>query len=225
MNRTRKLILGAVAGALVAGGGAAIAATQLGGSSGVDSQAVINDAAQQLGVDPAKLSDALKKALADQIDALVTSGRLSQAEADALKARIQSGDVPLFDGGHFGFGRFGDVLGGLDAAASYLGISTDTLRSELESGKTLAEVAKGQSKSVDGLVSALQAPVKTKLDAAVSAGQLTKAREDAILSEVKQRITDFVNGTAGGPGFRHGFFHGERDHLWRGRPSFSGPTA
>ena len=36
---------------LLAGGGGAIAATQF-GSSGVDSQAVIDDAAQQLGIDP-----------------------------------------------------------------------------------------------------------------------------------------------------------------------------
>jgi uncharacterized protein YidB (DUF937 family) len=224
MNRTRKLILGAVAGALVAGGGAAIAATQLGGSSGVDSQAVINDAAQQLGVDPSKLSDALKKALADQIDSLVASGRLSQSEADALKSRIQSGDAPLFGGGHLGFGHRGDFFGGLDTVATYLGISTDTLRSELGSGKTLAEVAKAHGKSVDGLVSALRDAVKTKLDAAVSAGRLTKAQEDSILSDVKQRITDFVNGT-GDPGLRHGFFRGDGDHLWHGRPSFSGPTA
>jgi hypothetical protein len=38
-------------GVLLAGGGGAIAATQF-GSSGVDSQAVIDDAAQQLGIDP-----------------------------------------------------------------------------------------------------------------------------------------------------------------------------
>src|SRR5438093_12293152 len=125
-GRKRKLVVGAVVGALVAGGGGAIAATQFGSSGGVDSQAVVNDAAQQLGIDPGKLSDALKKAVSDQVDALVAAGRLSKEQGDALKARIQSGEVPLF-GAHFGFRPFGfghfGVFAGPDAAASYLGLT------------------------------------------------------------------------------------------------------
>jgi uncharacterized protein YidB (DUF937 family) len=157
-----------VAAALVAGGAAAIAATQL-GSSGIASQAVIDDAAKRLGVDPGKLSDALRRALADQIDSLVASGRLSQAQGDALKQRIQSGQAPLFGGrfgfdhGH-GFGRFGAV--GLGAAAGYLGVSGPDLRNALASGKTLAQVAQEHGKSLEGLVSALVDAAKQKLDAA-----------------------------------------------------------
>ncbi len=49
----------------------------------------------------------------------------------------------------------GGGLIGLDAAASYLGLSDEELRTELEDGSTLAEVAGEQDKSVDGLVTAL----------------------------------------------------------------------
>jgi hypothetical protein len=57
MKRNRKLFIGAVALLAAAGGGVAIAASD--NSPAEESQAVINDAAQQLGVSPSKLSDAL----------------------------------------------------------------------------------------------------------------------------------------------------------------------
>ena len=62
-----KVIAGAVAGLAVAGGGAAIAANRL-GSPKQESQAVLNDAAKQLGVAPSALSAALKKALENRVD-------------------------------------------------------------------------------------------------------------------------------------------------------------
>src|ERR671938_1712935 len=115
-RRKRQIVAGAAAGLAVAGGGAAIAATQL-GSPGAESQAVVNDAARQLGIQPSKLSDALKKALENRVDAAVAAGRLTKAQGDALKARIESGDAPLFPlGGHHerGFRHHGPNL---DAAA------------------------------------------------------------------------------------------------------------
>ena len=68
------------------------------------------------------------------------------------------------------------------------------LRAQLESGKTLAQIAKSQNKSVDGLVSALVTAKTKELDAAVKAGRLTKAEEQTLLSNLKQHITDMVNG-------------------------------
>jgi hypothetical protein len=199
-----RLIAGTVAGLAVAGGGAALAADQLGGSPQQESQAVLNDAAQQLGVTPGALSSALKKALENRVDAAVAAGRLTKAQGEELKHQIESGDLPLFGGPGLGmhhvFGMFGR---GLDAAASYLGLTEDQLRTQLESGKTLAEVAKAQNKSVDGLVNALVADAKQKLDAAVKSGRVTQSQENSILSDLKSHITNFVNGTLPKFGFRH----------------------
>ena len=202
-----RVIAGAVAGLAVAGGGAALAADQLGGSPQQESQAVVNDAAKQLGVTPGALSSALKKALENRVDAAVAAGRLTKAQGDELKQRIESGDFPIFGGGpglgmHHAFGIFGH---GLDAAASYLGLTEDQLRTQLENGKTLAEVAKAQNKSVDGLVDAIVADAKQHLDAAVKAGRITKSQEASILSDIKARTSDFVNGKAPRFGFRHHF--------------------
>jgi hypothetical protein len=206
----RKLVAGAVVGLAVAGGGGALAAEKL-GSPSAESEAVVSDAAKQLGIQPSALSNALKNALEHRVDAAVSDGRLTKEQGDALKKAIESGAVPLFGGFHrgFGFGLHFGLFGDLDAAASYLGLTDAELRERLESGKTLAQVAKDQGKSVDGLVQALVDAAKKRLDAAVSAGRLTKEHEDSILTELKQRITDFVNGMR--PRFHDDGFRGFRE--------------
>src|SRR4029450_4713917 len=174
MKRQRKLIFGAAALLAAAGGGVAIAASD--SSPAEDNQAVLDSAAKQLGVSPSKLSDALKKAIGDRIDAAVASGRLSKEQGDALKQRINSNQFPLFGGLHgrgFGHGLF---LGKLDGAGDYLGLTEEQLRSQLESGKSLAQIAQAQGKSASGLVDALVNAAREKLDDAVAAGRLTRSQ-------------------------------------------------
>jgi polyhydroxyalkanoate synthesis regulator phasin len=186
----RKVAAGVAAGLAVAGGGAAIAATRS-DSPSETSGAVVNDAAKQLGVQPSALSAALKRALENRVDEAVAAGRLTREEGDAIKARIESGEFPIFGGGpraHVGH------LATLDAAATYLGLTEAELRSRLEGGKTLAEVAEDQGKSVDGLVQALTDEATKRLDAAVAAGRLTKEQEQSILADLKEHLTDLVNG-------------------------------
>lgn len=208
MKRNRKLMLGI--GVLLAAAGGSVAFAASDSSPSEENQAVLDNAAKQLGISPGKLSDALKKALSDRVDAAVAAGRLTKAQGDELKQRINSDDFPLFGGLNRGFGHFG-FFGKIDAAADYLGLTEAQLHSELESGKSLAQVAKEHGKSVDGLVDALVAAAKKDLDSAVAAGRLTKAQETEMLNGLRDRITSLVNSThPGGPhfgrppdGFRH----------------------
>jgi hypothetical protein len=216
LNRKTKIVVGAVALLSAGGAGAAVAASQ-DSSRASESKAVIDDAAQQLGIPSSKLSDALKKALSDRVDAAVAAGRITKAEGDAIKQRIASDAFPLLGGLHRGFGHHA-FFGRLETAAAYIGITEAQLRTELESGKSLAQVATAHDKSVDGLINALYAGAKKKLDDAVSAGRLTKAQETEMLGVLKDRITQMINRTGGlgephfrGPDF--GFRH------------FDGPTA
>lgn len=219
-----KVAAGAAALLAVAGGGAAIAATQL--SPKQESQTVLNDAAKELGVSPSELSAALKSALEKRIDAAVAAGRLTEAQADELKQQIESGDFPLFGVPGFGPGHGGfehhEMLGGLGVAATYLGLSEDEVRTQLESGRSLADVAKAKGKSVDGLVDALVADAKKHLDDDVSEGDLTRAQADQLMSRLEEGIRSMVNGErpsiAPGPGF--GFRHG-----FEGPPPFDGAAA
>ena len=214
----RKVVVGGVVALAVAVTGGAYAATRE-TTPRQESQAVINDAARQLGVQPAQLSSALRKALANRVDAAVADGRITKAEGDALKARINSGDFPLFGGRdherhHFGRGPMFH-LHSLEAAASYLGLTQAQLRTQLNGGKTLAEVARDRDKSVDGLVDALVEAQNAKLDQAVKDGRLTQAQANEIKQGQRERIADFVtNGQLrfrfrdrgrgpGGPGFFH----------------------
>jgi hypothetical protein len=219
-NRT-KLAAGAGAALAVVGAGAAVAADKL--TPKEESKAVVEDAAKQLGVDPAKLSQALRKALENRIDEAVKDGRLSKEQGEAMKARIEADDFPLFGGGH-GFGHRGFTLHGfrdLGTAAAFLGVGEDALRERLRDGDTLADVAKEKGKSVDALVSAIVAATTKRLDEAVAAGRITKAQRDEIVAGLKQRTTEIVNGDfpafrgRGGPGFgpRFGGPGFERPHL------------
>jgi len=194
-STTRRLAAGGIAALAVAGGGAAIAATQE--SPRADSKAALGDAAAQLGVSEQKLDDALRTALENRVDEAVQDGRLTENEGQRLKDAIESGDVPVLGvplGGHGPDGP-GHHMMGLDAAASYLGLSEADLRSELESGKTLADVAGEQDKAVGGLVDALVADAKADLDQAVQDGRLTKAQRDELAAGLEARMTDLVNGT------------------------------
>ena len=214
LNRKAKIVVSAAALVSAAGAGAAVAASR-DSSPSSESKAVLDDAANQLGISSSKLSDALKKALGDRVDAAVAAGRITKAEADALKQRIASSDFPLVGGLHRGFGHV--VFPAVEAAAGYIGITEAQLRTELQGGKSLAQVATAHGKSVDGLVNALVAEAKSKLDAAVSAGRLTKSQETELLSRLKDRITSRVNGVELG---RPHFFRPES-----GFRHFDGPSA
>jgi hypothetical protein len=98
-------------------------------------------------------------------------------------------------------------MAGLDAAAKYLGLTDAQLRAQLQSGKSLADVAKARNKPLAGLKSAIEAAVKSDLDKAVSDKRLTQAQEDRILSDLHGRLDEIVNRKLGRQRGRLGFRH------------------
>ena len=94
----------AVAGALALGVGAggAIAASKGSTTSG---NGFLARVAGHLGISTQKLEDATKAAAIDQVDADLEAGRITKAQADEMKARINAGGVPLFFGGPHRFGE------------------------------------------------------------------------------------------------------------------------
>jgi polyhydroxyalkanoate synthesis regulator phasin len=205
----RRIAVIALSGALVAGGaGAAFAAATKDDGKKAE-QAVLDDAAQRLNVTSAKLREALAAAQDAQIDQAVKDGTLTQKQADAIKAaRKQSGRVlgplggPGLHGKRFGPGRGGPgALGGLrqgllDDVADALGTTPAKLFSELRAGKSLADVAKANGKSVDDVRSAVKAAVKTRLDKAVADGDLTQKQADAMLERVDDMLEKIESGGA-----------------------------
>jgi len=81
------------------------------------------------------------------------------------------------------------------AVTSYLGLQRAQIRADLAAGQTLAQIANATpGKSSAGLVSAIMAPIKTKLDAAVTAQKLSATTESTILSHLNAKVTAVVNG-------------------------------
>jgi hypothetical protein len=223
---TRPIAIAAVALLAVAGGGIAYAAT----SGGNPRDALLNDAAQRLNVSPDKLRSALQGAFGDQLDQAVKAGKLTQQQADAIKQRMQqNGDVPPLGGPGAGphvlmrvEARGVGLRAGLKATANYLGLKPAQLLQQLQSGKSLADVAKAQGKDVKGLEDAIVAAVKARLDRAVTKGHITSAQRDKLLQGLQQHIADLVNakgpGPLCGPGMMRGGLAGPGGppRLWRG---------
>jgi hypothetical protein len=124
----------------------------------------------------------------------------------ASAALVVGGGAGLAEAAQSNGGGPGHAPGPASAAvADYLGLTATELRTQVESGKTLADVARAQGKTVSGLEDAIVADAKTHLDADVAAGKLTAAQEATMLADLKSHVDDVVNGIApaGGPGGRH----------------------
>jgi len=94
-----------------------------------------------------------------------------------------------------GLGPAGGMWAGqsaMNAAASYLGISQDQLRSQLQAGKSLAELATAKGKSVSGLKNAIIAAATSRINA--TAG-LSAAQKAELISEMKSHVNSLVNAT------------------------------
>ncbi|MEP6909391.1 MAG: hypothetical protein ABI896_03035 [Actinomycetota bacterium] len=207
MLKSKRTLAVAAALGIAAGAGGAIAASNSTAPSG---NGFLARVAGHLGISTQKLQDATKAAAIDQVNADLKAGRITKTQADELKARINAGDVPSFGGPHrfgdFGHGDHGPGGGHLSGAAGYLGLTVPQLLQKLSTGKSLADVAKAQNKSVDGLKQAMIDSAQKMFDQAVKDGRLTKAQADQEMTELKSGIDAIVNGTFRGPG-RHEEFH------------------
>lgn len=201
------LLGGAAGGALATSGGSKTTTTT---TPSATRQAVMDaflgDVAGRLGVDVSKLKDALKGAAVDQVNQAVKDGKLTQAQADAVIARINSGDVGPglglgrgfgpgmgfgFDKGHMGFGGV-DMMA---TAATYLGITEAQLQTQLRSGKSLADVATATSgKTVAGLEDAIVAAATKAVNANTN---LTADQKAQIIANLKTMVDAMVTRTPG----------------------------
>ena len=119
--------------------------------------------------------------LAAHLQSLVDDGTLTTSQRDAVVTALEAAR-PDHGGGRHGGGRHGGGHGGrhggfrgemLDTAATAIGITADELKTEIEAGKTIAEVAVENGKTAQDVIDALVATAS---------------------ADLTQRITDLVNG-------------------------------
>jgi hypothetical protein len=115
--------------------------------------------------------------------------------------------------GPWGMGGFGGPQNSLVAvAAQVLGIDQPTLVATLNSGKTIADVAKDKGVALDKIVDAFVAERAEALKSAVAAGRLTQAQADAWLSTMKTNVTAQLNEKFTPRGFGMGMGFADEDH-------------
>ena len=94
--------------------------------------------------------------------------------------------------GRVGFGVQGDPLA---AAATFLGTTTADLRTKLESGQTLAQIATASGKTRDALIQALVTDAQAKIAQAKTDGKLTADQTTALENGLTDRFTKLVDAT------------------------------
>jgi hypothetical protein len=163
-------------------------------------QVFVDKLAGILHLTPAQTQDALKQAQLQTVDQMLADGKITKAQADAMKARINAGQGlgPLG-----GFGRHGEgfkadrtlmkdlTTAELNAAASALHMSTADFQSALRSGKSLSDLETQQNVSDSAVKAAMKSAAKGVLDKAVKAGTITQAQADSILSKVGSGLNRF----------------------------------
>ena len=156
-------------------------------------QVFVDKLAGILHLTPAQTQDALKQAQLQTVDQMLADGKITKAQADAMKARINAGQGL---GAIGGFGRHGGgfkadrtlmkdlMTAELNAVASALHMSTADLQSALRSGKSLNDLETQQKVNDSAVKAAMKSAAKGVLDKAVKAGTVTQAQADSILSKV-----------------------------------------
>jgi len=130
----------------------------------------------------------------DALSGLVDDGTLTQAQADAVKAALEEARPAGGPGGRGGPGMGHGRGPGLEAAAAALGIEASALRTELQAGKTIAEVAEANDVDVQKVIDAIVAEMSEHLAEAVENGRLTQAEADERSANAEERATALVNG-------------------------------
>jgi hypothetical protein len=170
-----------------------------------------------LGISVDQYNAAVDTAKQQVVDQAVTDGWLTQNQADLLKWRLDQEATSGLAGGK-GFGMFGRGMGGpmgmgfggdnlYSVAADKLGMKLTELLAELQSGKSIADVAKEKSVDTQTIIDAYVAQVKATLDKSVAGGNITQKQADYQLQQITQRVADQIDNTGIGGrmgGGRHG---------------------
>jgi len=210
----KRILIAALAivlvGTAVIGGGIGLTVAQ-GEDTPIES--FLGRVADKLGIGEDELRSAMTEAEQEVIDERVAEGKLTVEQGERLRERIEEKGLLGPRGGSLEGqrGRFCDGVfdcihdrvrdhvrsqDGLpmEAAATVLGMEPEALLSELQEGKTLAQVAEEeQGMAVDAFTSAMLAQVRQELDALVADGKLTEEQADARFERVEENIDRIVN--------------------------------
>ena len=199
----------------------------------------ISDVAKAKNIDLATVKAALLAEAKAHIDAEVAAGKHTAAEGATKLAEVTTridtmlttaglpARGPQGMGGHKGKGGPGKFMSA--TLATTLKLTQEELKTQLHSGKSLADVAKTQSVDIADVKTVLTSDFTAHLAEEVTSGKHTQAEADAKLAEFKTNLDTMVNrvGPAGGmkgEGRGHGP-RGGNGPMGQGTPSAQNTSA
>ena len=164
-------------------------------------EAYLNALAGRLGLTVDQLKEAMKQSRIDLVNQAVAEGKLDQERANRMIQAIQSGQGP----GQPGQGQRGQrpgqrgpgMPGPGQAVADLLGMTPQELRTEFQSGKSLAQVAEAKGVSRDALKAKILETRQARLDAAVAAGRMTAEQAQQASARMSANVDRMLDATPG----------------------------
>ena len=156
-----------------------------------------------------KTEDALIQFIVEKekanLDTALKNGTITQTQYDNMVANLEARVKERVERtqpmkGEKGF-RFGITNSDI---ATFLGITEDELRTELQSGKTLAAIATNHGKTEDALIQFIVEKEKANLDTALKNGTITQTQYDNMVANLEARVKERVEKTCP--------FRGQRGH-------------
>jgi hypothetical protein len=162
--------------------------------------------------------------LAESLTSLVADGTLTQAQADAIKAKLDARHASDPAGARGERGAKGGPRAGAtpEDIASALGITTDQLRTQLQGGASLRSIA---GDKVAALTTLLTDKANARIDEQLAAGKIDQAKADELKAGVAAKIQEMLDRT-GPPQGQHGpkGGHGPRGQRGMTPPSGQAPS-
>ncbi len=152
----------------------------------------LQDLAKRLGVSVSTLQQDKLAAAEDVLAQLVKDGKLTQNQANTIKQRLQShqactGKGPGFPGQGIVLQSLRQYLpGAVNQVAQGLHLTANQLKAQLQSGKSLSDIATAQGVSSAQLHTIVTTAIQNAVNQAVSAGNLTQQQATALMQYLQQ---------------------------------------
>ncbi len=170
----------------------------------------IRQLASQAGVSTFTLISDLESKAQSDLQADVTSGSLTSAQASKISSRVDL-VIQAWVNGKWPagwdkmrpreFGAWRHQL--ISTAANDLHLSESSLMADLRNGQTLAQIATAQGVAASTLTADLENAAQADIQKAVSSGKITSSEAQALQARVDTWIADWVNGTLPRPKGAH----------------------
>lgn len=169
--------------------------------------------ASEQNVDVDAVVNAIVEAKTVKLDEQLSEGKLTQEEYDSRVAdlseqaqKMVNGEWKGQPGGKGESGRQGGIkgIGSSEEVAEALGLTTDELKTEVQSGKTLAAIATERNIDVQTVIAAIVEAQTAKYNEQLSEGKLTQEQFDEKIAGLSEKAETLVNSEPKGKAFNRG---------------------